>query len=65
MVLEGGTVERAIKLHPEYLGENPMLLPVEIPPPESVSKAVLWLVSDDAEYVTRVPVPVDAGTAVK
>ena len=30
-------------------------------PPEAVSKAVLWLVSDEAEHVTGVALPVDAG----
>lgn len=64
LVLEGGTAERAISLHPEYMGENHFLLPVDIQPPESVSNAILWLVSNEAEYVTGVSLPVDAGTMV-
>lgn len=30
-------------------------------PPEAISNAVLWLVSDEAEHVTGVALPVDAG----
>ncbi len=37
------------------------LLPVPMIEPIDVSNAVLWLVSDDARYVTGVPLPVDAG----
>jgi (+)-trans-carveol dehydrogenase len=64
LVLEGGTAERGIELHPSYMGVNHFLLPIEIQPPESASNAILWLVSDDAEYVTGVALPVDAGSAV-
>jgi SDR family mycofactocin-dependent oxidoreductase len=38
---------------------NPM--PVEMLDPDDISNAVLWLVSDDARYVTGVALPVDAG----
>jgi (+)-trans-carveol dehydrogenase len=61
MLLEGGTVERALELHPEYIGNNRMALPEEWLPPESIADAVLWLVSDDAKYVTGTSVTVDAG----
>lgn len=47
--------------HPE-LGEylrNP--LPVKLIEPEDVTKAVVWLVSDDARYVTGSGIAVDAG----
>lgn len=33
--------------------------------PEDISNAVLWLVSDEARYVTGVTLPVDAGLLVK
>jgi len=36
-------------------------LPVGTVDPIDVSNAVLWLVSDEARYVTGVPLPVDAG----
>jgi SDR family mycofactocin-dependent oxidoreductase len=36
-------------------------LPVDMVEPADVSSAILWLVSDDARYVTGVTLPVDAG----
>ncbi len=40
---------------------GPNLLPVDAVDPEDISNAILWLVSDDARYVTGVTLPVDAG----
>jgi NAD(P)-dependent dehydrogenase (short-subunit alcohol dehydrogenase family) len=52
----------------KFLSENPdmgnalkNLLPVEIIEPVDVSNAILFLVSDDARYITGVTLPVDAG----
>jgi SDR family mycofactocin-dependent oxidoreductase len=52
----------------EFLAQDPSLanananaLPVKILEPIDISNAVLWLVSDDARYVTGVALPVDAG----
>jgi SDR family mycofactocin-dependent oxidoreductase len=42
-------------------GMSPRALPVPIVQPEDISNAILWLVSDDARYVTGVQLPVDAG----
>jgi NAD(P)-dependent dehydrogenase (short-subunit alcohol dehydrogenase family) len=36
-------------------------LPVEMLEPSDISNAVLWLVSDEARFVTGVALPVDAG----
>jgi NAD(P)-dependent dehydrogenase (short-subunit alcohol dehydrogenase family) len=36
-------------------------LPVGMVEPIDISNAILWLVSDDARYVTGVTLPVDAG----
>ena len=36
-------------------------LPVDMVEPVDISNAILWLVSDDARYVTGVALPVDAG----
>jgi len=40
-------------------------LPIPWVEPEDISNAILWLVSDDARYVTGVTLPVDAGFGVK
>lgn len=40
-------------------------LPVSMLEPADISAAILWLVSDDARYVTGVTLPVDAGFTVK
>jgi SDR family mycofactocin-dependent oxidoreductase len=41
------------------------LLPVEVLEPVDISNAVLWLVSDEARFVTGVVLPVDAGFSAK
>lgn len=61
MLLEGGTVERALELHPEYIGNNRMSLPCEWLEPEVIANAALWLASDEAAFVTGTMIPVDAG----
>jgi SDR family mycofactocin-dependent oxidoreductase len=52
----------------EFLAADPQLsqamsnaLPVDMVEPVDISNAILWLVSDDARYVTGVTLPVDAG----
>jgi NAD(P)-dependent dehydrogenase (short-subunit alcohol dehydrogenase family) len=52
----------------EFLAQDPSLsnamanaLPVDLVEPVDISNAILWLVSDDARYVTGVTLPVDAG----
>ena len=52
----------------EFLAQDPQLsnamanaLPVDMVEPVDISNAILWLVSDDARYVTGITVPVDAG----
>ncbi len=41
------------------------LLPIPWMEPEDIARAALWLVSDEARYVTGVTLPVDAGLLVK
>lgn len=41
------------------------VLPVPWISPSDVSDALLWLLSDEARYVTGVALPVDAGTVIK
>jgi SDR family mycofactocin-dependent oxidoreductase len=52
----------------EFLAQDPQMstgipnaLPVPVIEPVDVSNAIVWLVSDDARYVTGVTLPVDAG----
>jgi SDR family mycofactocin-dependent oxidoreductase len=52
----------------EFLAQDPQMsnamanaLPVGMVEPVDISNAILWLVSDDARYVTGVTLPVDAG----
>ncbi len=52
----------------EFLAQDPSLsnamanaLPVDMLEPVDLSNAILWLVSDEARYVTGITVPVDAG----
>jgi SDR family mycofactocin-dependent oxidoreductase len=56
----------------EFLAQDPSLsnamanaLPVPMVEPVDISNAILWLVSDDARYVTGIMVPVDAGFSNK
>jgi (+)-trans-carveol dehydrogenase len=41
------------------------VLPVGWVEPEDVSNAILFLVSDEARYITGVALPVDAGALIK
>lgn len=41
------------------------LLPIPWVDPRDISNAVLWLVSDEARYVTGIALPVDAGMSAK
>jgi SDR family mycofactocin-dependent oxidoreductase len=51
---------------PDWSGEGlTNALPVAVIEPIDVTNAILWLVSDDARYVTGVTLPVDAGFANK
>jgi NAD(P)-dependent dehydrogenase (short-subunit alcohol dehydrogenase family) len=52
----------------EFLAQDPTMsnalanaLPVPMVEPVDISNAIVWLVSDDARYVTAVTLPVDAG----
>jgi NAD(P)-dependent dehydrogenase (short-subunit alcohol dehydrogenase family) len=64
MVTGGGTLEAALGLRPHYHETNRNLLPIGLLPPQSISNALLWLFSDESEYVTGIQLPVDAGWTV-
>ena len=56
----------------EFLNQSPEianalqnLLPVDMVEARDISNAIAWLVSDEARYVTGVPLPVDAGFTVR
>ncbi len=50
---------------PTIAGAMANLLPVEMIEAVDISNAIVWLVSDDARYVTGVTLPVDAGFTAK
>ncbi len=50
-----------IDANPDLSGAFGNLLPVGSIDPDDVSDAVLWLLSDEARYVTGAAIPVDAG----
>src|SRR5919106_1433928 len=58
-------MQRFIAADPTIAQAMANLLPVEMLEPGDISNAILWLVSDDARYVTGVTLPVDAGFLVK
>jgi SDR family mycofactocin-dependent oxidoreductase len=64
MMFEGGTIEAASVWRPEIFGVNHNLLPIDNLEPKDISNAILWLVSDEARYVTGVTLSVDGGRAV-
>jgi NAD(P)-dependent dehydrogenase (short-subunit alcohol dehydrogenase family) len=60
MTQEGGTAEKALEYHPDYVFER-SALPGGMLAPQSISDAVVWLLSDQAAFVTGAVIPVDAG----
>jgi NAD(P)-dependent dehydrogenase (short-subunit alcohol dehydrogenase family) len=56
-----GNVAAILELAPQLASSLENAIPVEAIDPIDVSNAILWLVSDDARYVTGTVIPVDAG----
>jgi SDR family mycofactocin-dependent oxidoreductase len=56
-----GNVAAIIEHAPALAGSLQNAIPVEAIDPIDVSNAILWLVSDEARYVTGTVIPVDAG----
>jgi SDR family mycofactocin-dependent oxidoreductase len=54
-----------IEKNPDAAAIVANLMPVDLVEPVDISNAILYLVSDDARYVTGVTLPVDAGFGVK
>jgi (+)-trans-carveol dehydrogenase len=57
---EDATLEDVIEVY-----ESIAALPIKWTEPEDIANAVLWLVSDEARYVTGVTLPVDGGWYIK
>jgi SDR family mycofactocin-dependent oxidoreductase len=64
-MVENEVIGRWIEANPDAAAiiANPM--PVPLVAPADISTAILYLVSDDARYVTGVTLPVDAGFGIK
>jgi NAD(P)-dependent dehydrogenase (short-subunit alcohol dehydrogenase family) len=58
-------MQKFLEQDPSVAGAMTNLLPVELVEPVDISNAILWLVSDEARYVTGVALPVDAGFTTK
>lgn len=52
-VIDGGSIGQDVMIASEPIGR--------IGKPEEIANAVLFLCSDDASYVTGLPMPVDGG----
>jgi SDR family mycofactocin-dependent oxidoreductase len=55
------TMQEFLQADPSMSNAMANALPVDMVEPVDISNAIVWLVSDDARYVTGVTLPVDAG----
>lgn len=60
-MLQGGTIEQSSEWQPRFFTLDRALLPDGLIPPDGVSRAVVFLASDDSAYITGAALPVDAG----
>ncbi len=58
-------VAEMVEKEPLFLMGAANMLPIDVIQPEDVSNAVVWLMSDQAQWVTGVALPVDAGNTNK
>jgi SDR family mycofactocin-dependent oxidoreductase len=65
MMVRNPAMEKFLGAFPDAMSSLTNLLPVEVLQPRDVSDAILFLVSDAAQYITGVTLPVDAGFTVK
>jgi SDR family mycofactocin-dependent oxidoreductase len=54
-------MEQFLQSDPQLSNAMANALPVDMVEPVDISNAIVWLVSDDARYVTGITLPVDAG----
>jgi SDR family mycofactocin-dependent oxidoreductase len=62
---QGPLVEQVMAAEPLFLQAATNMLAVGRVEPEDISSAVVWLMSDQARYVTGIQLPVDAGSTNK
>ena len=60
-MIQNAAMEEFLRQDPQLSNAMANALPVPAVEPVDISNAILWLVSDDARYVTGVQLPVDAG----
>ncbi len=60
-MVENDVMQQFIQNDPAMGQAMANALPVDMVDPVDISNAIVWLVSDDARYVTGITVPVDAG----
>jgi (+)-trans-carveol dehydrogenase len=60
-MLQGGTIEQSAQWQPRFFTLDRSLLPDGMIPPDGISRAVVFLASDESEFITGVALPVDAG----
>jgi SDR family mycofactocin-dependent oxidoreductase len=56
-----GDLQKILEHAPQLASALTNAMPVDLVEPEDISNAILWLVSDDARYVTGTVLPVDGG----
>jgi NAD(P)-dependent dehydrogenase (short-subunit alcohol dehydrogenase family) len=62
---ENDAIQEFIQSDPQLSDSLANALPIDMMEPVDVSNAIVWLVSDDARYVTRITLPGDAGLTNK
>lgn len=60
-MLQGGTIEQSAEWQPRFFTLDRSLLPNGMIPPDGISRAVVFLASNQSEFITGVALPVDAG----
>jgi SDR family mycofactocin-dependent oxidoreductase len=64
-MVQPSAVEPVMAAEPLFLQGATNMLPVGLVEPQDISSAVVWLLSDEARYITGVQLPVDAGCTNK
>jgi SDR family mycofactocin-dependent oxidoreductase len=65
MMVNNAAMEKFLGEFPDAVSSITNLLPVELLEPRDISDAIVFLVSDQAKYITGVTLPVDAGFTIK